>query len=113
MRTKAAKLGKDFLPEFESTAEALEAFAKVYNELKDIEGVFMVRTDNEYVSLSDIKKVAKSEKCRYWNRKYLVDGDMYSIVELAEKYDVTGNKISCKIRGGWDMERIVKWLKNR
>jgi len=113
LRTKTLKLGKAFLPEFDSTAEALEAFAEVYNELKTTEGIFAARTEKEYVSLSDIKKVAASEQHRYWGRKYLIDGVMYAIVELAEKYNVTGNKISCKIRDGWDMERIVEWLKNR
>jgi len=113
LRARALKLGKDFLPEFDSTSEALKAFAEVYNELKTTEGVFAAITDKDYISLSDIKKVPASEQHRQWGRRYLIDGAMYSIVELAEKYNVTGNKISCKIRNGWDMERIVEWLKNR
>ena len=114
LRTKALKLGKEFLPEFETTTEALTAFDMYYKKLLESDGVFMVVPDESpVINMHHIQKVPLKEKYRLHNRKYLVDGQFCAIVEIAEKYGVIGNNISTRLRDGWSMERIVEWLKNK
>jgi predicted GIY-YIG superfamily endonuclease len=112
LRTKSLKEGKEFLPEYDSTTEGLVAFSKLYKELEHTEGCFMIDSYATVITLDKIYKVPVKESRRKGKRKYVIDGEYCSIVEIAEKYGVSGNKISCRLRDGWEMSEIIKWLKN-
>lgn len=109
-----AELDNEFVCEAWLGKCGLENFAEFYKKWEGVEGDFTLKSRGEGYTPENLIKMTRSSLVRRAYGVYdISDGNLYSIEELAEKFEMPPNRISNRLRNGWTIQEAVGLVKRK
>ena len=104
---KSKAEGEDFYEGWSGDG-GLEQFSIFYQTLEEVDGEFTLKVKGGGYHPENLIKMTRSEIIRRAYRRYDIgDGSLYSVAELAEKFNLKPNTISVRMRDGWTTREAV------